>query len=255
MTTDTLPLSLDTLAGAAPAEVDDFRLSSPAEVNALLRGLVDRSVALHLNTPQGAAYTTTLWAIDPSRGMLTFSADRTSPHLQRVLEAEEVTVVGYLDSIKVQFELSGMVLVHGASSSALNAHMPREVFRFQRRNGFRVKPLGRSVPTAYLSHPMIPDMRLALRVLDMSIGGCALFLPDDVPTVAPGVRVNAVQIELDASTRIRSAIVIHHVTGINPESHGVRLGCELVSMSGQATRALQLFIDQTEKRRRMLSRG
>jgi c-di-GMP-binding flagellar brake protein YcgR len=255
MTTDALPLSPDTLAAAAPDRFDDFRLSSPPEVHALLKRLLDANVALHLNTPQGAVYTTMLWAIDPERGMLAFSADSTNPHLQRVLEAEEITVVGYLESIKVQFELSGMVLLHGTTSSALNAHLPREVFRFQRRSGFRVRPLGRSALTAYLSHPMIPDMRLALRVLDMSIGGCALFLPDDVPTVTPGVRVNAVQIELDASTRIRSAIVIHHVTGINPESHGVRLGCELVGMTGEATRALQLFIDLTEKRRRMLSRG
>jgi flagellar brake protein len=171
-----------------------------------------------------------------------------------VLEAEEVTVVGYLDSIKVQFELAGMVLVHGADSSVINGQLPREVFRFQRRNGFRVKPMGQSAPTAQFAHPMIPDMRLKLRVLDLSIGGCALFLPDDVPAVAPGVRINAVQLDVDATTRIRSAVVIHHVTSINPESHGVRLGCELVGMSGEATRALQLFIDQTEKRRRMLSR-
>ena len=254
MTTETLPLSIDTLA-AAPDRLDDFRLSSSAEVHALLKRLLDANVALHLSTPQGAVYTTALWALDAARGMLTLSADRGSPQLQRVLEAEEVTVVGYLDSIKVQFELNGMVLVHAAHSSVINGQMPREVFRFQRRNSFRVKPLGRSTPTATLAHPMIPDMQLALRVLDMSIGGCALFLPDDVPAVTPGVRVNAVRLDLDASTHIRSALVIHHVTSINPESHGVRLGCELVSMSGEATRALQLFIDQIEKRRRMLSRG
>ena len=75
---------------------------------------------------------------------------------------------------------------------------------------------------------MIPDMQLALRMLD-------------------GVRVNGVQIELYAATRIRSGVVvIHHVTAINPESRGVRLGCELVGMSGEAARTLQLFIDRTE---------
>ncbi len=145
--------------------------------------------------------------------------------------------------------------MRGAADCALNAHLPREAFRFQRRNGFRVKPPGRSELTAYLSHPMIPDMQLVLRVLDVSIGGCALFLPDDVPAVAPGVRVNVVQIELDAATRIRSGVVIHRVTAIDPESCGVRLGCELVGMPGGAACTLQLFIDQTERRRRMFSRG
>ena len=249
-----MPASLDTTA-AAQDRLDDFRLSAPAEVHALLKRLLDENVALHLNTPQGAVYTTTLWAIDEARGTIALSADRESPQLQRVLEAEEVTVIGYLDSVKVQFELNGMVVVHASTSSSISGQMPREMFRFQRRNSFRVRPLGHNTPTATLSHPMIPDMQLALRVLDMSIGGCALFLPDDVPAIAPGVRVNAVQLELDANTRIRTAILIHHVTSINPESRGVRLGCELVSLSGEATRTLQLFIDHTEKRRRMLSRG
>jgi len=67
------------------------------------------------------------------------------------------------------------------------AELPREVFRFQRRNSFRVRTLPRSSPTMVLRHPGIPDMTLALRVLDVSTGGCALFLPNDVPPLSPGV--------------------------------------------------------------------
>jgi hypothetical protein len=33
----------------------------------------------------------------------------------------------------------------------------------------------------------------------------------------------------------------------------VRLGCEFAGLSGEAVRSLQLFIDQVEKRRRVLS--
>jgi flagellar brake protein len=249
---ETKPIQLDSLA-ATPGGLDDFRLGSAPEVHALLKCLQDGNVLLHLTTPEGASYTTTLWALDAARGVLSFSADASSPALQRVLQTEETTVVGYLDNVKVQFDVQGLVLVHGARSSALNAQIPREMFRFQRRNSFRVRPLARSSPMARLAHPMIPDMQLALRVLDVSIGGCALHLPDDVPPLEPGVRINGVQLELDAGTRLRTALVIHHIAAINPESHGVRLGCELVGLSGEAARVLQLFIDQIEKRRRMLS--
>ena len=34
---------------------------------------------------------------------------------------------------------------------------------------------------------------------------------------------------------------------------GVRVGCELLNLSAEATRLLQRYIDQTQKRRRMMS--
>jgi c-di-GMP-binding flagellar brake protein YcgR len=246
---DTLPLPYAG-AGAIVSVLDDCILSTFPEVHALLKRLLDGNVTLHLNTPHGAVHSTTLWAIDPSRAVLNLFADAVSPQLQRVLEADEVTVVGYLERSKVQFELNGLMLVHGAHGSVLNAQIPQRMFRFQRRNSLRVRPLGGNSPAAYFAHPMIPEMQLALRVLDVGIGGCALFLPDDVPTVDPGVRINRVRLELDASTRVHAAVIVHHVTAINPESGGVRLGCELVGLSTDAIQVLQSFIDQTEKRLR-----
>jgi len=243
MTTDTLPMALDALA-AALGEMDDFRISSPPEVQALLKRLLDGNVSLHLSTPKGEVYTTTLWTIDPARGILGLGTEGVTPQLQRVLDAEEVTVVGYLDKIKVQFDLSGVVLVRGASTSGLKAQIPPEMFRFQRRNNLRVRPFGPRAPTAYLAHPKNLDMQLALRVVDISIGGCALFLPQDVPAVEVGARIRNVQLELDANTRIRADIVIRNVAAILSDLRATRLGCEFESLSANATRALQLFVDQ-----------
>ena len=109
------------------------------------------------------------------------------------------------------------------------------------------------MPVVRLRHPMIPDMQLALRVLDVSIGGCALFLPNDVPTLDPGVLMNGVVMDLDADTRVHTGLRLQHVTSLNPESGGVRLGCEMVSPGHEGLRALQRYIDQTQKRRRMLA--
>ncbi len=156
--------------------------------------------------------------------------------------------VGYLDSLKLQFDVQDLLLVHRGNERALNAAFPRELFRFQRRNGFRV-PMLRSTPVARVRHPMLPDMQLALRVLDIGIGGCALFLPDDVPPLDPGVLLNGVVIELDPDTRLGADLRLQHVTAINPQSGGARLGCEIVSPGSEVSRALQRYIDQTQKRR------
>lgn len=231
----------------------EFRLVTAGEILALLRRALEGNVLLHLNTPGGATYTTTLWAIDTQRRRLSLAVDGRDVQLQQVLESDEVTVVGYLDSVKIQFELQDTMLVHGGRHSALSAPIPHEMFRFQRRQAFRVRPAPSQAPTARFAHPMIPEMMLGLRVLDLSGGGCALFLPDDVPPLAPGVRINNVQLDLDPATRLRVSLQIHHVTGINPDARGVRLGCEMLGMNADATRTLQVFIDQTQKRRRQLS--
>jgi c-di-GMP-binding flagellar brake protein YcgR len=185
--------------------------------------------------------------------MLSFSMLPDEPQLAAIVESDEATVVGYLDSVKLQFDVHDLVLVHRGREQALNGALPRELFRFQRRSAFRVQPLLRTAPVARLHHPMIPDMQLALRVLDVSIGGCALFLPNDVPPVDPGVLLNGVVIDLDAHTRVHTGLQLQHVTSINPESGGVRLGCEMVAPGHDGLRALQRYIDQTQKRRRMLA--
>ncbi len=246
-------MQLDAVA-AAHGGLAEFQITSQPELVKTLKSLIDGNVLININGSDGAAYTTTLWAIDPARGLLSFSADADSNQVQALVEAEDAVAVAYLDSIKLQFDVSGLVLVRGGKSSALNCAFPRVVYRFQRRNGYRVRPLLRSTPVVRVRHPMIPDMGLSLRVLDVSIGGCALFLPDNVPPLQPGVVLNGVQIELDMDTRVNTSLRLQHVTSLNPDARGVRLGCEIVDPSADVLRALQRYIDQTQKRQRALAR-
>ncbi len=238
---------------AADADADEFRVRAPIEVRDLLRRLQDERVLLHLHTADGAHLTTTLRGVDTAREVISFDADTDAgdTDLARLLDAQEISAVGFLDSIRLQFDLQGAVLVRGAAT-ALNAMLPRVLYRFQRRGAFRVRPIERSEPTAFLPHPMIPEMQLALRVLDVSASGCALFVPDDVPPLDLGVRVNHVRVELDSSTTVTSGLLLRHVTAINPQSRGARLGCEWIGLNGPAARSLQQFIDQTQKKRRLL---
>jgi len=249
---DTQPLDVGQLA-SRDGGLDEFRIHAPIEVRALLRKLVDGNVLVNVSGSDGTAYTTTIWAIDHARGTLSLSADAADPKVQRLIEAEEAVVVGYLDSIKVQFDLHGLVLVHGVQTSALQASLPREIYRFQRRSSYRVRPLGRTTPLARLHHPALPEMQLQLRILDVSLGGCALFVPADVPPISPGVDIASVWIELDPDTRFETRLHIHHVTSLDSQARGVRLGCSMVALPREAERMLQRYIDQTQKRRRLLS--
>ncbi len=248
---DTRPASLDALgSGDGLAE---FRVTAPGEIRALLKQLMDDVVPLNLSASDGSAYTTSLWTVDPNAGRISFTADTMAPAVHDIVEADECVAVAYLDRIKVQFDVSDLVLVQGHKASVLQCRFPREVFRFQRRNTYRVRTIERTAPTASFRHPGIPDMRLDLRVLDVSIGGCALLQPGNVPALQPGVVIKGVRLSLDAETQVDAALMLHHVTSTGAENGSVRLGCEIVGLAPMAQRALQVYIDQTQKRRRLMS--
>src|SRR5690349_17701595 len=108
---ETRPAPLDGMS--RDASLDEFRVSSPREIQTLLRQLVDGSVMLNLSGSDGRVVSSAIWTIDSSRGTIGFNADPADPALQALLENDEVTVVGYLDSVKLQFDVQNLVLVHG----------------------------------------------------------------------------------------------------------------------------------------------
>ena len=248
---ETRPAPLESMSGNQGLE--EFRVSSPRDVGLLLKQLLDGSVLLNLNGSDGHVFTSAIWTLDSTRGTIGFNADPNDPAMQSVLHSREVVVVGYLESVKVQFDVQNLVLVHGNRASVLSCPFPREMFRFQRRNAFRVRPLMRSAPTARLRHPDLPDTEFSLRVIDISIGGCALFLPDDVPMVNAGVVIAGVRMELDTDTRLDVTLRLHNVTSLNSEARGLRLGFEFVRPGGDTLRTLQRFIDLTQKRGKLMA--
>jgi c-di-GMP-binding flagellar brake protein YcgR len=250
---ETRPASLEAMRSSDASVPSDYRVTDPAEVRSLLKALMDQVVPLNLSASDGSAYTTTLWTLDAQAARISFSADLQTPAVHDIVEAEECVAVAYLDRVKVQFDVSDLMLVQGAKVSVLQAPMPRELFRFQRRNTFRVRTLERTSPTATFRHPAIPDMSLALRVLDVSIGGCALLVPRNTPDLQPGAVIRGVRLALDTETVVEAGLMLHHVTSTGAENGAVRLGCEIVGLDGNAQRTLQKYIDQTQKRRRLMA--
>ena len=246
----------------------DFRITHGPDCLNLLHALRDGGVPVVLNLPDGTALPTTLWAVDDTAQGLHFSADTDAAGLNRLVECNEATAVAYLENVKLQFDLQGFVLVHGAQGSSLHSQPPREMYRFQRRNAFRVRSSGRPDPLATFRHPGLPEMTLALRVLDVSIGGCALWLPGDVPPLQAGTRLGELRVELDAETRFSAPATLQHITSLgegpnaghgegqntsqNGVHSGVRIGCEWLALPGSAERVLQRWIDRAQQRQRLL---
>ena len=248
---NTQPAALHQLSGNS---LDEFAVTQPTALQSLLRQLVDHNVLVHLSGPGGAAYTTTLWTVDGHQCRVSLAADAAQPGARALVDAGEATAVAYLDAVKLQFDLQHLVLVHGGTSSALHAVLPSVVYRFQRRDSFRVRTPAAGSPTANLRHPAAPDRLTALRVLDVSVGGCALALPAGMPALAAGMRLDEVHLELDADARFTTSLTLQHVgTGMQSAPGALRLGCAFGRLDGAAQRVLQRYIDQTQKRKRLFS--
>ncbi|HWP20406.1 MAG TPA: flagellar regulator YcgR PilZN domain-containing protein [Burkholderiaceae bacterium] len=241
--------------GAAQHEsLDDFRIGDPYEILALLRQMAEMRTVLTIATPGGVSYTTTVWEVDRTRKLVRFAADRVDDHLRRVLDAHDAVAFGYLDGVKVQFEVGR--LVHAQSrgdEKVLDASLPLEVFRFQRRSSFRVRPILGAAPTVRMQHPAVPDTTVELRVLDVSVGGIALLLPREHAVPRPGALVQQALVNLDGDTRFTASVRIVHVTAVDQDAQGVRLGCEFVGLPAESLRALQRYVDVTQRLRRQLS--
>lgn len=230
-----------------------FRIDDGRQVMLLLREVRDAGVPVALSAPSGAALSATIWSLDGDRRQLSLDIEPGDPSLQSLVDGNEATGVAYLESVKLQFDLDGLVLVRSAQATALQARLPRRLWRFQRRNAYRVRPIDNRTPSAQLRHPAIPDMLLTLRILDVSIGGCALLLPPEVPPLPVGATLHGVTLTLDSFTRFEATLRLQHATSLMGDSAGLRLGCELLRMPAEHERLLQRFIDQTQRRRRLLS--
>jgi c-di-GMP-binding flagellar brake protein YcgR len=244
-----MPLTL--LQGTAtPA---DLQVRAPGEIRALLRDLVRQQVPVTLSGPDGTHYTTCLWADEAERDVVVLPVDPADARVRSLVEGDEAVAVAYLDHVKLQFDLQGLMLVRGRQACALQAHVPQTLYRFQRRGGFRVRAVGPAGPAVQLRLAHDLESLLTLRVVDLSHGGLALHLRPGDQDVPVGTHLAAAALLLDPSTVVQVALRVVHATPLGDDgADGLRLGCEIEGLSGVASRTLQRYIDRMQKRHRML---
>lgn len=234
-------------------DLDDFRIGNASEVAAFLWQLQSASAPVVLAAPDGASLTARLWSLDANTGSLHFGVDESAPQLAALLAAEQVVAISHLDRVQLQFNLDELVLVRSAQTSSLRTNWPECMLRLQRRENFRVTPSTRGAPRVELRHPAMPDMTLSLRLLDVSIGGCALLLPHDVPELEPGSLIKAVRAQLDVDSSFDGALQLHHISHFDGAHAPRRVGCSWHELAPAAERVLQRYILQVQKRQRLLA--
>jgi flagellar brake protein len=241
---------------SAPDTVpEDLRVTARAEIAAYLQQLQRENATVLLSGPPGQSLASRICALDGEAGVLGLEIGADPDGISQALVASgEITAVAYLGTIKLQFELDGAVLVSGEQGAVLRSSLPERLYRFQRRQSFRVQPSGSVYPRVVIPGGEHPGR--ALRVLDISIGGLARALPGDLVPAHPlpaGQVATGLVLELDRLSALSVALLPHHTSPIAGDAHGMlQLGCSFVDLDANAGRALQVYVDQTQKRRRLL---
>ncbi|MCH8856638.1 MAG: flagellar brake protein [Proteobacteria bacterium] len=231
---------------------EELRVTSAAEIAAYLQQLQQDGASVRLDGPHGAGLSATIVALDPAADLLGLALGTDPEGISQALVAEgEITAVAYLGTIKLQFDVEAPVLVSGEQGVVLRSTLPARLYRFQRRQSFRVQPASSTYPRVVLPGGAEPGR--ALRVLDISIGGLALAVPAGGPALPTGHVTTGLVLELDRISALKVSLLPHHLSPVSGDLHGLQqLGCAFVDLDATATRALQVYVDQTQKRRRLL---
>jgi c-di-GMP-binding flagellar brake protein YcgR len=229
-----------------PADHSDFRVRAPSEILSYLRTLQAQSTRISLSAPNGASLSCCLTDIDAERSSLSFDVATANEQLQALLSANEISAVAYLEQIRLQFELEDPVLIN----SVLRCSSPGVMYRFQRRQTFRVQNNLRT-PQVRLTHPLRPELELSLRILDLSLGGVALLLPAEVEAFPAAVELSSVQVILARDIRFRTSLRLQNSRQIDALGN-TQLGFTFTQLDAEATLFLQRYIDQAQIVTRML---
>jgi len=228
----------------------EFQIQAAGEIEALLRVLYREQTRITLSNEAGVSLPSRLCTLDPTHAALSFEVRSGDPSVSELTASGDVTATAYLNDIRIQFELEELMRVNATEGAVLRSPWPALLYRFQRRNAFRVRPTNRS-PQARLPHPQ-QTAELRLRILDLSMGGLSLLLPPDVSPWPPGTVLPAVQVELDRDTRFKTSLRVQHVHV--PSDSGTPVGLAFAPLEHVASQELQLYIDHAQKRSRLLLR-
>ncbi|MBF0219299.1 MAG: flagellar brake protein [Gammaproteobacteria bacterium] len=164
------------LTGEERDNLSQYLIKGQDEIIRSLRLLIRKPEPLTLFFDGGKrSFPTSVVQVISNRDLVVLERSVTDTHNDRLLELSRCTVVGQPQGVKIRFVLQGLSMAKFQNERVLIAPLPREYYRFQKREFFRVE-------TPFLNPVRVQltlesGLDLEFRASDMSGGGLRL---DDV---------------------------------------------------------------------------
>jgi len=227
---------------------ESFLVRGMPEILALMRGIRHaESLVTAYAGGAGDFFASTVLDVNALKGEFLLEA---GPGTVLPQEAQVLTVVTFLDNVKVQFEAAMLGTVGFEGHRALRVRLPSRVLRLQRRESFRVAtPVLRAPVCRIPADGGRPAVEI--RVADVSCGGVALALAPGDLWLEPGDILRGCLLELPGMAPIAVSIEARHAE--RPEKvpgAGLRTcGCRFVDLPGPAETQIQRYVSAVERER------
>lgn len=239
-------------------ELEQFTVYARAEIAALLRRLRDAGTPINTyhDMASGFAVTAVLDVLVADRAVIIDPPSDPSA-ARHLLAAEHVTFVAFIDNIKLQFSVEGVVAASWQGAPAVRIKLPESMMRLQRREFFRVRPPMSKPAMCLIPQPPQLDENgrvitrekqvfESLRVLDLSVGGLALLAYPEKLDLPRGETIEGCFLDLPGVGAIGLSVLVRHVDPVPRDESARRCGCEFTNMSPAARMALQRYVNLIE---------
>jgi len=236
-----------------PEEIERFKIEHPAEIERILRGVMERKALVTAYSENNRDFlVTTLVAIDSDERAIYFGAGP-NPATDRALTvSEEVAFNTAHDQVRVIFVTPALKLATLGGERVLRADMPTELLRFQRREYYRL-------PTP-MTHPVkcligAGAAMVETIVLDISIGGLGVLAYSQEAGLREGEVYHGCRLSLPDAGNYVVSLRIRTVYD-QPMKNGIvsrRMGCQFIGLPASVETDIQRYIIRLERERRLSS--
>ncbi len=229
----------------------EFEITARAAVAKLMGELAKKRalVWLFVKDDNDTAVPSHLLSTEANR--LAFSLQGDSTTREVVLAARQCTVVSFLDSVKVQFDMALSRREARDEGSLLFGVIPERVHRIQRRSAFRVRPPVGHPGTIVVRNDKGDEE--SFTIFDMSATGLSFLRPVDGRSFTIGERIALARLELGPRVPVPCTFVIRSIRPLHDDEGHERIGCQFVNLPSEVGRAVAVYVQDAERAMRKLA--
>ena len=235
-----------------PISLASFRVVNPIEIRSYLEKLHHENSLLTLFAMDNddTFVVTQIIELDVDQSLIKFELASEDVHLQTILRQKQAYLVGFVDHVKFQIPLTAIEVRQNQDDMVLIAAFPDRLFRIQRREAFRVKPLDSAPAHCLMPVVSAPQGFLQLDVLDISVSGFSFETQLATLDLAVLDVLAACQLSVPGQASFTCDLRVRYLGKPDSLSGKRRVGVDFAKISGADERSIQVYVNAVDAHRR-----
>jgi c-di-GMP-binding flagellar brake protein YcgR len=241
-----IPLKIEILSGD---DDEKHRISSAQEIGFILRNVAEKKsrIAVYYNETDDFIFTTLL---DVEKTGIWLEQSLNNEVNPRIATSEKLVCVSSHFQVKIQFTTGQPEKVMHLGCPAFYIPMPKNIYRLQRREYFRLMTPVDNPPHCVITPA--PPSSIPVRditIMDISGGGVGLTCTENDTELVPGRTYPDCCIDLQDLGTIVGTIEVKNLVVLT-DAHGTsikRAGCEFQNLESSAAILLQRYVNNMQR--------